>query len=228
MKSLMKAGITPNTTSTRPASDIPRGHGAFITVTSLFFVWGFITCMNDLLIPKFKADFSLSQFQANLVQSAFFGAYFMVSFLYFLVSAIFGDPINRIGYKNGIVLGLAVSGAGCVTFYPAASFHSYPLFLAGLLILGGGVTLIQIAANPYVAILGPEDSAPSRLNLSQGINSLGYVIAPLVGGLLLFGSQVYSGTASGPKAVQAPYLGLAIVFFILAGVFKFGSSVRDF
>ena len=221
MKGLMMDGITPNTTSTRPASDIPRGHGAFITVTSLFFVWGFITCMNDLLIPKFKADFSLSQFQANLVQSAFFGAYFMVSFLYFLVSAIFGDPINRIGYKNGIVLGLAVSGAGCVTFYPAASFHSYPLFLAGLLILGGGVTLIQIAANPYVAILGPEDSAPSRLNLSQGINSLGYVIAPLVGGLLLFGSQVYSGTASGPKAVQAPYLGLAIVFFILAGVFKF-------
>ena len=196
-----------------------KNNAAFATVTSLFFVWGFITCMNDLLIPKFKAAFALSQFQANLVQFAFFGAYFCVSLLYFLISAAKGDPINRIGYKNGLVLGLAVCGVGCLLFYPAAQLSLYPLFLTALLVLGGGVTLIQSAANPYVSILGPESSAPSRLNLSQGLNSLGYVIAPLIGGLLLFGSNVY-GTSGGVDSVKAPYAGLAVAFFVLAAVFK--------
>ncbi|MBM4155670.1 MAG: sugar MFS transporter [Lentisphaerae bacterium] len=196
-----------------------KNTAAFATVTSLFFVWGFITCMNDLLIPKFKAAFELTQFQANMVQFAFFGAYFCVSLLYFLISAAKGDPINRIGYKNGLVLGLVVCGVGCMLFYPAARTHQYPLFLAALLILGGGVTLIQIAANPYVSLLGPESSAPSRLNMSQGLNSLGYVIAPLIGGLLLFGSNVY-GSEGGVDAVRKPYVGLAVAFFVLAGLFK--------
>jgi MFS transporter, FHS family, L-fucose permease len=202
--------------------------GPFVLMTSLFFMWGFITCMNDLLIPKFKADFDLSQFQANLVQSAFFGAYFLVSLGYFLLSVTFGDPINKIGYKNGLVLGLAVSGLGCFLFLPAAETHAYPLFLGALLVLGGGVTLIQIAANPYVSILGPEQSASSRLNLSQGVNSLGYVIAPLIGGLLLFGSNVYATeTAGGIDAVKLPYMGLGVAFFILATVFYF-VSLPDF
>jgi len=190
-------------------------------MTVLFFAWGFITCLNDLLIPKFKADFALSQFQANLVQSAFFGAYFTVAAGYFVLSAMRGDPINRMGYKNGIVLGLIISGTGCALFYPAAEWHLYPLFLGALLILGGGVTLIQIAANPYIAILGSEDSASARLNLSQGVNSLGYVIAPLIGGLLLFGSDLYrSEGGAGIGAVKFPYVGLALGFAALAVVFK--------
>ena len=197
----------------------PNTRFAFASVTALFFMWGFITCMNDLLIPKFKADFALSQFQANLVQSAFFGAYFLVSLAYFLISATKGDPINRIGYKNGLVLGLVISGIGCLLFYPAAETKLYPLFLGALVVLGGGITIIQIAANPYVSILGEEKSAPSRLNLSQGLNSLGYVIAPLIGGILLFGSNVY-GSGGGVAAVKAPYVGLALAFFALAIAFK--------
>ena len=104
--------------------------------------------MNDLLIPKFKADFDLNQKQANLVQFAFFGAYFVVSLAYFLISAAKGDPINKIGYKNGLVLGLLISGVGCFLFYPAAETKQYPLFLGALIVLGAGITIIQIAANP--------------------------------------------------------------------------------
>ena len=193
---------------------------AFTIVTSLFFMWGFISCMNDLLIPKFKADFSLSQLQANLVQFAFFGAYFIISLLYFLISASKGDPINKIGYKNGLILGLCVAGVGCALFYPAAEAHSYALFLGALFILGGGITVIQIAANPYVSILGPESSAPSRLNLSQGLNSLGYVITALIGGLFLF-SKANEATDPGLDAVKAPYVGLAVILFGLALAIKF-------
>ena len=202
-----------------PPTAPSKSTSAFASVTSLFFMWGFITCMNDLLIPKFKADFALTQFQANLVQSAFFGAYFLVSLLYLLVSAAKGDPIQKIGYKNGLVLGLMVSGIGCLLFYPAAETRAYPLFLGALFILGCGVTLIQIAANPYVSILGPAETAPSRLNLSQGLNSLGYVIAPLIGGILLFGSNVY-GSGGGVDSVKIPYIGLAVALFALAFAFK--------
>jgi MFS transporter, FHS family, L-fucose permease len=156
----------------------------FFCISVLFFAWGFITCMNDLLIPKFKADFELTQFQANLIQSAFFGAFFIISLIYYMYSHYKEDPINRIGYKNTLVVGLIVCGLGCALLYPAGIIHSYTLFLLALLVLGSGVTLIQIAANPYVSILGDEKFASMRLNLSQGLNSLGYVIAPVLGGLL--------------------------------------------
>ena len=193
---------------------------AFVAVSTLFFMWGFISCMNDLLIPKFKADFSLSQFQANLVQFAFFGAYFLVSLAYFLISAAKGDPINRIGYKNGLVLGLVIAGLGCLLFYPAAETKQYALFLGALIVLGSGITIIQIAANPYVTILGPEETGPSRLNLSQGLNSLGYVMTPLIGGILLFGSKEIYTSTGGVDAVKAPYVGLGIAFILLAVIFK--------
>ena len=193
---------------------------AFSAVTVLFFMWGFISCMNDLLIPKFKADFSLTQFQANMVQFAFFGAYFIVSLAYFLISAAKGDPINKIGYQNGLVLGLVVSGIGCLLFYPAAETKQYALFLGALIVLGSGITLIQIAANPYVTILGPEETGPSRLNLSQGLNSLGYVITPLIGGILLFGSKEIYTSSGGVDAVKVPYVGLGVSFLILAAIFK--------
>jgi FHS family L-fucose permease-like MFS transporter len=192
---------------------------SFICITFLFFAWGFITCMNDLLIPKFKSDFNLTQLQANLIQSAFFGAFFIVSLVYFLLSKFKGDPINKIGYKNGLVIGLIVCGIGCLLFYPAAQTHTYWMFLFALLTLGSGVTIIQIAANPYISILGSESTATSRLNLSQGINSLGYVIAPVIGGLLLFGNNVYK-KAGGVDSVKMTYVSLGICFLVLALIIK--------
>ena len=126
-----------------------------IALTTLFFMWGFITVLNDILIPYLKGVFTLTHFEANLIQFAFFGAYFIGSLVYFLLSLTIGDPINKIGYKNGILLGLLISAIACFLFYPAANtFHSFTVFLGALFLLGIGFTLLQIAANPYVAILG--------------------------------------------------------------------------
>jgi FHS family L-fucose permease-like MFS transporter len=157
-----------------------------MVLISLFFMWGFITCMNDILIPFLKKAFDLSRSQSMLVQFSFFMAYFVGSLVYFIVSVRSGDPISRIGYKKGLIAGLLLSALGCTLFYPAAELKMYGLFLSALFILGLGFTLLQIAANPYVAILGPAKSASSRLNLSQGFNSFGTTIAPIVGGYLIF------------------------------------------
>lgn len=189
---------------------------AFAVITTLFFMWGFITCLNDILIPHLKEAFDLKYWQAMLVQLAFFGAYFVVSLLYYIYSASSGDPIARIGYQKGLVAGLLVSGIGCALFFPAATVHSYGFFLAALFVLASGITIIQIAANPYVAILGPPETASGRLNLAQGLNSLGYVIAPVIGGILIFRS-----TLAGAESVKAPYLALAGAFVLLALVFGF-------
>ena len=153
---------------------------------TLFFMWGFITCMNDILIPFLKKMFDLSRTESMLVQFAFFSAYFIGSLVYFRISVKKGDPINKIGYKNGILIGLIVSGIGSLLFYPAAEYKSFVLFLSALFIVGIGFTLLQIAANPYVAILGSTNTASSRLNLSQAFNSFGTTIAPIVGGFLVF------------------------------------------
>ena len=154
---------------------------ALIVLTSLFFMWGFITCMNDILIPFFKKMFDLDRFQSMMVQFAFFTAYFIGSLIYFIISARRGDPISKIGYKNGIIWGLSISAFACLMFYPAAELQVFGLFLAALFILALGFTLLQIAANPYVALLGPAETASSRLNLSQAFNSLGTTIAPIIG-----------------------------------------------
>ncbi len=154
---------------------------ALSVITFLFFIWGFITCLNDLLIPNFKAMFELSYAQAMLVQFCFFAAYFLVSFPA-------GKIISRIGYKSGIVLGLAGSACGCLLFFPAAGFHSYPVFLFALFVLASGITVLQVAANPYVSKLGPPNTASRRLTLTQAFNSLGTTIAPLVGATLIFQS----------------------------------------
>ncbi len=155
--------ITKSISSThQPTKMSQKKHtSSFALLTSLFFMWGFLTCMNDILIPHLKGVFDLQYWQAMLVQFAFFGAYFIGSVIYFLISLKSGDPINRIGYKNGIILGLIISALGCFLFYPASSLVSYPLFLGALFILGLGFTMLQIAANPYVSILGPESSASS-------------------------------------------------------------------
>jgi FHS family L-fucose permease-like MFS transporter len=192
---------------------------ALSVLTTLFFMWGFITVMNDILIPYLKGVFQLSHTEAMLVQFAFFGAYFVGSLIYFIISIKTGDPINRFGYKNGLLAGLLVSAIGTALFYPAAEFSSYPFFLSALFILGLGFTLLQIAANPYVAIIGPSETASGRLNLSQGFNSLGTTLAPIVGGFLIFTYfSVQSGSAD---SVKTPYLIFSALFLLLALMIKF-------
>ena len=204
----------------RPAADPGNAshRGSFAIMTTLFFIWGFMTVFNDILIPRFKEAFTLNYFEAMLVQFAFFGAYFIGSLVYFLISATRGDPIAKLGYKNGIVVGLLVSALGSALFWPAAAANSYPMFLMALFIVGLGFALLQIAANPYVTILGPERTASSRLNLAQGFNSLGTVLGPLIGGWLIYQYFVRPG-AQGVESVIIPYLLFCLVFLIMAGVF---------
>ncbi|WP_242920017.1 sugar MFS transporter [Pontibacter liquoris] len=210
------AGISPST-KTEPANvgyDTTQNYrGPLIIVTLLFFMWGFITCMNDILIPKMQEVFTLQHWQAMLIQTAFFGAYFIISLLYFIFSMTKGDPIMRIGYKNGIIVGLIVAAVGCTLFYPAATNHSYGFFLLALFVLASGITILQIAANPYVAILGPPEGAASRLNLTQALNSLGTTVAPVIGGYLIFEGVQATNTA---ESVKLPYLGLAAALILIA------------
>lgn len=192
----------------------------FAIMTTLFFMWGFMTVWNDILIPRFKEAFTLNYFQAMLVQFAFFGAYFVGSLLYFIISATTGDPIAKIGYKNGVVIALLISALGSALFWPAASAISYPLFLVALFIVGLGFAVLQIAANPYVTILGPERTASSRLNLAQGFNSVGTTLGPLIGGYLIF--QYFNNAGMhGAASVKIPYLAFCFVFLLLAGFFFF-------
>lgn len=186
-----------------------------MALTMLFFMWGFITCMNDVLIPHLKAIFQLSYFQSMLVQFCFFGAYFIGSIIYFILSYSFGDPINRIGYKNGMLLGLFISSVGCFLFYPAAHYEVYGLFLSALFILGLGFTILQIAANPYISLLGKPEGASSRLNLAQAFNSLGTTLAPIIGGFLIFEFFALDGQIT-KSATEKPYLIFTGLFLILA------------
>ena len=156
---------------------------AFIVITTLFFLWGFITVLVDSLIPRLRDVFELSYFQAGLVQFAFFGAFFLLS-----IPA--GFILTKIGYKKGIILGLSAMAVGCLLFYPASSYRIFGIFLFGYFTLAGGITILQVAANPYVALLGSEEGASSRLNLSQAFNSLGTAIAPLVGASFLLSDTI--------------------------------------
>lgn len=223
--------ITPVTTEeagSQPkeiALDYKNYTSPLIVVTLLFFMWGFITCMNDILIPKLQEVFTLQLWQAMLIQTAFFGAYFIVSFLYFLLSITKGDPIQKIGYKNGIIIGLIVAALGCTLFYPAALFHSYSFFLMALFVLASGITVLQITANPYVAILGPPETSSSRMNLSQALNSFGTTIAPIIGGYLIF-DQVASAQIDTAESVKLPYLGLAALLLLLALLIKLAKLPR--
>ena len=199
---------------------------ALVVLTSLFFMWGFITCLNDILIPHLKTVFTLNYTQVMLIQFSFFTAYAIIS----LPSGIL---VEKIGYKNGIVVGLITAGAGCLLFYPAAGYQSYIMFLAALFILASGITLLQVAANPYVAILGKPETASSRLNLTQAFNSLGTTIAPLIGSFLILTlavktaeqlkamlpSDVTAYKLAQASAVQVPYLWLAGILFAIAAMF---------
>ncbi len=194
---------------------------SFSLLTTLFFMWGFITVMNDVLINTFRDVFELTNFQSGLVQFSFFGAFFVVSLIYFLISSSSGDPINKIGYKNGMVLGLVVTGLGCALFYPAGQVQSYGFFLGALFVLATGVTLLQIAANPYAAIMGNPNSAASRLNLAQGLNSLGTTIGPIIGAILIY--SLFSDGERSPESVGKTYLAYGMVFFALAALTKFST-----
>ena len=199
-----------------------------IILTSLFFMWGFITCLNDILIPHLKNVFSLNYAQAMLIQFCFFGAYFTVS-----LPA--GSLIKRVGYKHGIVIGLGIAATGCLLFYPAAGYRIYAVFLLSLFILASGITVLQVAANPYVTILGNPESAPARLTLTQAFNSLGTTVAPFFGSVLIFSAladRVKPGAgalaqelevfrAAEAAVVQTPYLILAATLFVLALFFVF-------
>ncbi len=204
--------------------------GALAVVTTLFFMWGFLTCLNDILIPHLKSIFDLNYAQTMLIQFAFFGSYFIFS----IPSA---KLIDWIGYQRSMVIGLLTMGVGAFLFVPAASVPSYPLFLGALIVLAAGITCLQVAANPYVTVLGKPETASSRLNLTQAFNSLGTFLAPFFGGLLILSTAAMSITdirALPPDALQAyrlheaasvktPYVGLGVALVVLAiaiGMFK--------
>ncbi|HKJ32799.1 MAG TPA: sugar MFS transporter [Balneolales bacterium] len=198
---------------------------ALTIVTFIFFMWGFLTVMNDILIPHLKSMFHLSYAGTMLVQFMFFLAYF-------IMSMPSGKIVSLFGYKNTIIIGLIISGIGGLLFYPAAAIPSYPLFLFAFFILATGITVLQVAANPYVSLLGPSKTASSRLNLAQAFNSLGTMIAGPIGGMLILSTAVITATkfasftqaqkmayqAQQAQTVQWPYIGFAIILFILGVV----------
>src|SRR5437660_5217427 len=222
---------SPNTTATTTsAPSTGQGYGAALaTVTTLFFMWGFLTCLNDILVPHLKAIFDLNYTRVMLLQFAFFGAYFLFS----IPSA---KIIDWIGYQRSMVVGLLVMGLGAFLLVPAASVPSYPLFLGALIVLAAGITCLQVAANPYVTVLGNPETASSRLNLTQAFNSLGTFLAPFFGGLFILTAarKIEEVRALAPDALQAyhlheaatvkmPYVGLGIALVLLAiaiGSFK--------
>jgi len=209
----------------RKPDPAPAGSHIFAlgALSTLFFMWGFCTVLNDVLVPHLKAVFEMNYVRTMLIQFTFFGTYFLLS----LPSA---KLIEWVGYRLSIAIGLSVMALGCLLFLPAAAVPSYGLFLTALFVLAAGITLLQVAANPYVAVLGPERTASARLNLAQGFNSVGTLLAPLFGGLLIL-AHSKAGTAAGSlvetlrdrmadaRSVQVPYLGIAAVLFAVAVLF---------
>ena len=196
---------------------------AMSIATALFFMWGFLTSLNDVIIPHLKAIFELSYAQAMLVQFAFFSSYFI-----FALPA--GKLVEAIGYKRAMVGGLVIMAAGALLFLPASSVASFGLFLGALVVLAAGITVLQVAANPYVVNLGPENTASARLNFSQAFNSLGTTLAPKFGGILILGGATITAAklhalpaaeqqlyrAQQASSVRVPYLGLGIALLVLA------------
>jgi FHS family L-fucose permease-like MFS transporter len=223
----LMSNLSPTATTTVQGEPGKGNSPALVALTSLFFIWGFMTCLNDILIPHLKAIFHLNYAEAALVQFVFFLAYF-------IMSMPSGVLVRKIGYKVGIVVGLLVAGLGCALFYPAADIQSYPVFLTAFFVLASGITLLQVAANPYVAILGKPETASSRLVLTQAFNSLGTTVAPWFGSALILSVAIKSADEiasmadpmaraaalqTNAHAVQLPYLMLAGVFALLAVFF---------
>lgn len=218
--------VNLNTTTTASAPE-STDKAAMAVVTTLFFMWGFLTILNDILIPHLKKIFDLNYVEVLLIQFAYFSGYFIFSFPA-------GKLIDRIGYKRAMVSGLLIMALGSFLFIPAAMVAWYPLFLGALLVLSAGITVLQVSANPYVAVLGPARTASSRLNLTQGFNSLGTTLAPYIGGLLILTAIPDRDTINklSPAAQQAfriqmassvklPYLGLGLIAILLAVAIAF-------
>ncbi|MCA0392717.1 MAG: MFS transporter [Proteobacteria bacterium] len=196
----------------------------FLVLITVFFFWGFVAASNDILIPVFKNAFHLSQAQSQYVAVAFYVAYTVGSIIYFLTSkAIGADVLNRIGYKNGICLGLLISAMGSLLFYPAANAGSFGLMLSGLFIVGLGFSLQQIAANPLAIVMGDPATGAQRLTMAGGINNFGTTIGPLLVSFAIFGSVSAGGTEASIESVKTPYLVLGAAFVLVAIFLKFSS-----
>jgi MFS transporter, FHS family, L-fucose permease len=200
------ATISTKSSPTVQTSGVAASYGPALTVlTTLFFIWGSLTSLNDVLIPFAQHVFTLNLAQSMLIQTAFFLAYFIIS----LPAA---KIIDWIGYKRAIIVGLSTMVAACLLVYPAAKIPSFPFFLTALMVLAAGITVLQVAANPYVAVLGRPQTASSRLNLTQAFNSLGTAVFPFVGARLILGETV---SAAAQSASQDAVIKLYVYFFAI-------------
>ena len=198
--------------------------GQFVPLVTVFFFWGFVAASNDILIPVFKKAFNLSQSQSQLVSVAFYVAYTVGSLIYMFISkAIKQDVVNKIGYKNGLIVGLLISAAGTLLFYPAANMGSFPLMISGLFIVGLGFSLQQIVANPLAIEVGPTETGSQRLTMAGGINNFGTTIGPLIVSFAIFGSASAANTEASIESVKVPYLILGAAFVLVAILLKFSS-----
>ena len=202
--------------------------GQFIPLVTVFFFWGFVAASNDILIPVFNKAFDLTQGQSQLVSLAFYIAYTVGSLIYMGISLVMKeDLVNKIGYKNGLALGLGISALGTLLFYPAANTGSFTLMLSGLFIVALGFSLQQTVANPLAIAMGPITTGSQRLTLAGGINNFGTTIGPLVVSFAIFGSSVAGAeTEMSIESVKIPYLVLGLAFLLVAILLKF-SSIPD-
>jgi FHS family L-fucose permease-like MFS transporter len=201
-----------------------RATRALIVLISVFFFWGFVAASNDILNPVFKEKLNLEQWQSQMISFAFYVAYTVGSVAYVLLSKSFnGDILNKIGYKNGIALGLVISALGTLLFYPAAQTGSFYIMLSGLFIVGLGFSLQQTAANPLAITIGDPSKGAQRLSLAGGVNNVGTTIGPLIVSLAIFGSLAPGAKLENIESVKTPYLILGLAFIIVALLFKFSS-----
>jgi FHS family L-fucose permease-like MFS transporter len=197
---------------------------AFFTLTIVFFFWGFVAASNDILIPVFKEKLHLQQWQSQMISFAFYVAYTVGAIIYSFVSKLIGgDILNKLGYKNGIVLGLIISTIGALLFYPAAQSASFALLITGLFIIGLGYSLQQTAANPLAIIMGNPKTGSQRLNMAGGVNNFGTTIGPVLVSLAIFGSVAAKTQIASIESVKYPYLVLGALFIVVALIFKFSS-----
>jgi FHS family L-fucose permease-like MFS transporter len=197
---------------------------AFFTLTIVFFFWGFVAASNDILIPVFKEKLHLQQWQSQMISFAFYVAYTVGAIIYSFISKLIGgDILNKLGYKNGIVLGLIISTIGALMFYPAAQTASFALLIGGLFVIGLGYSLQQTAANPLAIIMGDPKKGSQRLNLAGGVNNFGTTIGPVLVSLAIFGSVTAKTQIASIASVKYPYLVLGALFIIVAILFKFSS-----
>ena len=205
-------------------STVKKNNSSLIVLISVFFFWGFVAASNDILIPVFKEHLNLEQWQSQIISFAFYVAYTVGSIIYFFISKFSGgDVLNKIGYKNGIVIGLLISAFGTLLFYPAAEMASFPLMISGLFIVGLGFSLQQTAANPLAIVMGNPSKGSQRLSLAGGINNLGTTIGPILISFAIFGSLSKNESVSNIESIKIPYMILGFAFLIVAVIFKFSS-----